>query len=59
MSQEQAKFDPIMQQIGVLNLRINDMMTQLSVVMKALIDEITALRKENSDLKAKQKTSKP
>jgi regulator of replication initiation timing len=48
-----------MQQIGMLNLRINDMMTQLNVVMKMLVDENTALKKENADLKAKtEKTSK-
>ena len=50
---------PVIQQIGMLNLRINDMMTQLNAVMKALIDDNSALRKENADLKAKQeKTSK-
>ena len=49
----------VMQQIGMLNLRINDMMTQLNAVMKALMDENGALRKDNADLKAKQeKTSK-
>ncbi len=48
-----------MQQIGMLNLRINDMMTQLNAVMKTMMDENSALRKENADLKAKQeKTSK-
>jgi regulator of replication initiation timing len=50
---------PVMQQIGMLNLRINDMMTQLNAVMKTMMDENSALRKENADLKAKQeKTSK-
>lgn len=44
----------IMQQIGILNLRINDMLTQLNTAMKLLLDENTALRKENADLKAKQ-----
>ena len=43
---------PAMQQIGMLNLRINDMMTQLNAVMKALLDENAALKKENADLKA-------
>jgi regulator of replication initiation timing len=37
-----------------LNLRINDMLTQLSSVMKTMMDENTALKKENADLKAKQ-----
>jgi len=50
---------PIMQQIDMLNLRINDMMTQLNAVMKALIDENAALKKENVELKEKQeKTGK-
>ena len=49
----------IQQQIGMLNLRINDMMTQLNAVMKTLMDENASLRKENADLKTKQgKTSK-
>jgi regulator of replication initiation timing len=50
---------PVMQQIGILNLRINDLMTQLNIVMKSMLDENTALQKENDELKAKQeKTSK-
>ena len=57
MSQPQA--DLSMQQIGMLNLRINDMMTQLNAVMKAFMEENAALKKENADLKAKQgKTGK-
>ncbi len=51
--------EPVMQQIGMLNLRINDMMTQLNAVMKTMMEENYALKKENADLKAKQeKTSK-
>jgi hypothetical protein len=46
------------QQIGMLNLRISDMMAQLNVVLKALMDENADLRKENVGLKA-EKTSKP
>jgi hypothetical protein len=50
---------PVMQQIGMLNLRINDMMTQLNTVMKVLMDDNVFLRKENADLKTKQeKTTK-
>lgn len=50
---------PAMQQIGMLNLRINDMMTQLNTVMKIMMEENVALKKENAELKAKQeKTSK-
>ena len=49
---------PIMQQISILNLRINDMMLQLNTVMKAMIDENAALKKENDEIKAKlEKTS--
>lgn len=46
---------PVMQQIGMLNIRINDMMTQLNAVMKVLIEENAALKKENAELKAKPK----
>jgi regulator of replication initiation timing len=58
MSQEQSKADPIMQQVGMLNLRINDMVTQLNTVMKMMMDENTALKKEYADLKNKQQISK-
>jgi regulator of replication initiation timing len=50
---------PVMQHIGLLNIRINDMMTQLNAVMKAMMDENAALKKENAELKTKQeKTNK-
>ena len=49
---------PVMQQIGVLNLRINDMMSQLNAVIKALMEENMALKKENDELKVKQETGK-
>jgi regulator of replication initiation timing len=46
-------------QIGMLSLRINDMMAQLNTVTKTMMDENAALKKENAELKAKQeKTSK-
>jgi regulator of replication initiation timing len=52
---EQPQVDsPIMQQIGMLNLRINDMMTQLNTVMRAMLEENAALKKETAELKAKQ-----
>jgi len=51
-AQKQTESAPIMQQVGMLNLRINDMMTQLNAVMKALMDENQALRKENAELKS-------
>ncbi|MCW4029426.1 MAG: hypothetical protein NWE92_07250 [Candidatus Bathyarchaeota archaeon] len=53
MTQSTPEASPIMQQIGMLNLRINDMMTQLNVVMKAMLEENAALKKENAELKAK------
>jgi hypothetical protein len=53
-SQPSTESQPVMQQIGMLNLRINDMMAQLNLVMKAMMDETTALKKENTGLKAKQ-----
>jgi len=46
---------PVMQQIGMLNLRINDMMTQLNTVVKMMLEENTTLKKENAELKAKPK----
>lgn len=46
---------PVMQQISMLNLRINDMMTQLNTVMKIMMEENAALKKENAELKAKPK----
>jgi hypothetical protein len=51
--QIQIEASPVMQQIGMLNLRINDMMTQLNAVMKALMEENAQLKKENADLKGK------
>jgi regulator of replication initiation timing len=61
MSQEAQtqKIEPsqVMGQISLLNLRINDMMTQLNTVIKTLIDENQALQKENTELK--NKTGKP
>jgi regulator of replication initiation timing len=59
LTETTAETSLVMQQIGMLNLRINDMMTQLNTVMKTMMDENAALRKENAGLKAKQeKTSK-
>jgi regulator of replication initiation timing len=53
MSTATPEASPIMQQIGMLNLRINDMMTQLNAVMKAMMDENASLKKENAELKEK------
>lgn len=59
MAVTDAQNSPVMQQIGMLNLRINDMMSQLNAVMKALMDENQALKKENAELNEKQeKTGK-
>ena len=50
---------PIQQQIGILNLRINDLMSQLNIVMKTLLQENSILKEENAKLNTKQeKTSK-
>jgi hypothetical protein len=58
--QTKAENSPIMQQVGMLNLRINDMMVQLNTVIKILIETNAELKKENAELKAKQvKTNKP
>ncbi|MCL5876649.1 MAG: hypothetical protein M1540_02420 [Candidatus Bathyarchaeota archaeon] len=48
---------PIQQQIGLLNLRVNDMMTQLNATLKAMLEENQALKKENAELK--EKTANP
>ena len=61
MSQETPKqTEPTpqtMQQIGMLNLRINDMMTQLNAVIKVMMEANAAPKKENAELKAKQEKS--
>lgn len=49
---------PVMQHIGMLNLRINDMMTQLNAVMKLLMEENASLKKENDELKSNAKAGK-
>lgn len=54
---QQPQSDPIMQQIGMLNLRINDMMIQLNTVMKTFMEENASLKKENAELKAKSEKS--
>jgi regulator of replication initiation timing len=44
---------PVTSQLQALNLRIRDMMVQLSTVVKTMTNENDALKKENADLKAK------
>lgn len=53
-TKQTPELPPTMQQIGMLNLRISDMMTQLNAVLKAMIEENATLKKENAELKAKQ-----
>jgi hypothetical protein len=59
MTEEKTKIvpelPPAMQQIGMLNLRINDFMRELNSTIKALLAENDALKKENSELKTKPK----
>ncbi len=52
-----AQMSPIPQHVAMLNLRINDMMTQLNTVMKAILDENNALKQENAELRAKPQTA--
>jgi regulator of replication initiation timing len=54
LTQTTTEAPPVVQEIGMLNLRINDMMTQLNNVMKTLLDENASLRKENANLNGKQ-----
>lgn len=51
MANATAEGSPVMHQIGVLNLRINDMMIQLNMVMKALLEENESLKRENAAVK--------
>jgi regulator of replication initiation timing len=51
---ENTEVSPVIQQIAMLNLRINDMMNQLNSVMKTMMEENTNLKKENTELKAKE-----
>ena len=53
---DKTETSPIMQQIGMLNLRVSDMMTQLNAVLKAVLDENATLKKENAELKSKQES---
>lgn len=56
-AKQAPELSPAMQQIGLLNLRINDMLTQLNNVMKMLMDENAILKKENAELKTLPKGS--
>lgn len=51
MEKNQSQVSPMQQQIGLLNLRINDMMAQLNTVIKALMDENAGLQAEILRLK--------
>jgi regulator of replication initiation timing len=52
---EKTDASPVMQQIALLNLRVNDMMTQFNTVLKTLLDENATLKKENTELKLNAK----
>jgi hypothetical protein len=54
MQNQQNEYSPISQQIGMLNFRINDMLTQLTAVIKTMSEENLALKRENAELKAQQ-----
>jgi hypothetical protein len=45
-----------MQQIGLLNLRLNDMMNQLNMTVKVLLDENQKLAAEVQQLKGENNT---
>jgi regulator of replication initiation timing len=51
ITQQSEQPSPVIQQIGILNIRINDMLTQLNSVINAIMEENAALKKENSALK--------
>ena len=57
MTQEPKQELPpaIQQQLGLLQLRISDMMRELNNTIKAFADSYVALQKENAELKAKPK----
>jgi hypothetical protein len=54
LTAEQPVVSPLMQQIALLNIRVNDMLSQLNVVTKVMIEENAALKREISEFKAKQ-----
>lgn len=54
MTEKMPEMPLAIQQIGILNLRTNDFMTQLNAVLKALMEENQALRIENTELKVKK-----
>jgi hypothetical protein len=57
MTQEPKQELPpaIQQQLGLLQLRISDMMHELNNAIKAFADGYVTLQKENAELKAKPK----
>jgi len=55
MAQEQEIPQPIQQRLGLLQLRISDMMQELNNIIKAFADGYAKLQKENAELKAKIK----
>lgn len=60
MSQKPSSLSPqIQKQIGMLNLRIEDMMTQFNTVMKTVLEENTALQQKILELQVPVKTKTP
>lgn len=51
------KQHPIANEIGLLNVRISDLMIQLNTTIKTLMDENATLQKEVNDFKTKQEKS--
>ena len=50
----QPELSPELQQsIGMLNLRVNDLMTQINTVLKSVLEENQRLKAENLELKSK------
>jgi hypothetical protein len=53
MAQEKfVQSSPAMHQIAILNLRINDMLSQLNTVIKTMSEEIAAPKQTNTVLKS-------
>ena len=58
-SKPEAPSLAVQQQLGLLNLRLNDLMQELNNTVKLFVETNTSLQQENSDLKARlEKTDK-
>jgi len=56
-SKPEAPSLAVQQQLGLLNLRLNDMMHELNATVKPLIETNTDLQQENAELKSKLGTA--